>query len=161
VVSNLSAGPYLAERPESAQWSRSSRCRADVALMPLTPFDGQARESARLVETGRSHKSRVGCPQSRAMSHCTTRWSRTAPARTGATTGASASASLYRDLERPISGRPGCRRSWRGAPTVSTISITKPRPGRTRWCRACRVCRLTVPLSESGVGCCGDAPYSL
>jgi len=63
--------------------------------------------------------------------------------------------------ERPISGRPGCRRSWRGAPTASTISITKPRPGRTQWCRACRICRLTVPLSESGVGCCGDAPYSL
>ena len=34
-----------------------------------------------------------------------------------------------------------------------------PRPNSM--IRACRACRLTVPLSESGVGCCGDAPYSL
>jgi hypothetical protein len=29
-----------AEGLESAQWSLSSRCRADVALMLLTPFHG-------------------------------------------------------------------------------------------------------------------------
>src|ERR1700747_498011 len=50
------------------------------------------------------------------------------PAPPGATVGGSASTSAPSRPGSAISGRPGCPRHWRGAPTASTISTTRRRP---------------------------------
>jgi hypothetical protein len=44
------------EWPPSSRLSRSSRCRANGALMPLNAFSRPGRGSASLVETRRSHQ---------------------------------------------------------------------------------------------------------
>src|SRR4029077_4852985 len=70
----------------------------------------------------------VDLSSNQAMCHCTTRLPCTVPAQIGATTGGSASASATFRPACATSGRPGCPRHWRGAPTASTISTTRRRP---------------------------------